>query len=341
MEPVEGIADLTRLQNWWDQAMPAPSQGPLTAQHIAGGRSNLTYEVRSGAAGWVLRRPPLGHVLETAHDVGREYQVITALAGTDVPVPRTYALCTDVEVIGAPFYVMEKVAGVAYRSAAQLAALGVERARTISCRLIDTLVTLHSVDPAEVGLAGFGRTEGYLSRQVRRWRRQLEASHTRALPLADALAGRLAAAVPPDSRAAIVHGDYRLDNLLVDHSDRPVALIDWEMATLGDPLMDLALLVVYDRLARMPGGAAVADATAAPGFLSADEMVHRYAVAGGGVPEHFGFYLALAAFKLAAVAEGIHFRHRPEQTVGDGLSPIGHLTEPLLKLGLSSLEGDC
>jgi len=330
--------DPVRFGEWFASTVQVAGN-ELTARLLAGGRSNLTYEVTDGVSTWVVRRPPLGHVLATAHDVAREFRVMSALQDTDVPVPKTYALCTDPEVIGVPFYVMERVQGTTYRRAVELEPLGAERTRTISIGLIDTLARLHAVDPAAVGLVDFGRPEGFLGRQVRRWRTQLDASHNRDLPAADELHARLAAAVPPESANAIVHGDYRLDNVLVDEHDRPAAVIDWEMATLGDPLTDVALLVVYRRLGTMLGHV-IPDAAGAPGFLDEEALIRRYAGGTSHAPSSFGFYLGLAAFKLAVILEGIHFRHLQGQTVGAGFEDVGTAVEPVLDVGLTALRGN-
>jgi aminoglycoside phosphotransferase (APT) family kinase protein len=329
--------ELTRLTDWFLASVPGAT-GPLRAQLVPGGKSNLTYEVTDGSATWIVRRPPLGHVLATAHDMAREYRVMSALQDTAVPVPRTYALCEDADVLGAPFYVMERVTGTPYRNAAELEPLGPERTRVISTGLVDTLATLHEVDPTAVGLADFGRPEGFLARQVGRWKKQLVASHCRDLPAADELHARLAADVPPQSAPGIVHGDYRLDNVLTDRHDRPAAVIDWEMATVGDPLTDLALLVLYQRLGALLGAGPVADAASAPGFLTEDEMVERYAGRSDRDLSRLGFYLGLAAFKLAAILEGIHYRHLHGQTVGPGFEHVGDAIHPLLDAGLSALK---
>ncbi|MGN9805663.1 phosphotransferase family protein [Micromonospora sp. L32] len=328
--------DLARLADWFAAAVPEAA-GELTARLIAGGKSNLTYEVGDGRRDWIVRRPPLGHVLATAHDMSREYRVMSALWTTDVPVPKTYALCSDADVLGAPFYVMERVDGTAYRHAAELERLGPERTRVISTRLVDTLAALHAVDPVAVGLADFGRADGFLARQVSRWKKQLDASYCRDLPAADELHARLASGVPSESTPGIVHGDYRLDNVLTDDRDRLAAVIDWEMATLGDPLTDLALLVLYQRLGRLVG-VAVADASSAPGFLTEDEILDRYAASSTRPLPPLGFHLGLAAFKLAAILEGIHYRHLRGQTVGSGFERLGEVTELLLDAGLTYLK---
>ncbi|NBE50011.1 phosphotransferase family protein [Streptomyces boluensis] len=331
--------DLARLGKWLAESVPEAGEN-LSARVLAGGRSNLTYEVTNGASTWIVRRPPLGHVLATAHDMAREFRVMSALQDTAVPVPRTYALCTDDTVLGAPFYVMERVTGTPYRNAVELEPLGPERTRVISTGLVDTLATLHEVDAAAVGLADFGRPEGFLTRQVSRWKRQLDASYCRDLPAADELHAKLAAHVPPQSAAGIAHGDYRLDNVLVDEQDRPAAVIDWEMATLGDPLTDLALLVLYQRIGTLLGGSSALspDASSAPGFLTEDEILQRYASRSDRDLSRFGFYLGLAAYKLAAVVEGIHYRHLHGQTVGSGFEHVGETVHPLLDTGLAALK---
>jgi aminoglycoside phosphotransferase (APT) family kinase protein len=330
--------DLGRFATWFADAGPGPVDGRLQATLIAGGKSNLTYRVEDGARTWIVRRPPLGHVLATAHDMAREYRVMTALRDTQVPVPTTYALCSDPDVLGAPFYVMEHVAGTPYRRAEELVALGEERTRAIATSMVDTLATLHEVDPVAVGLADFGRPEGFLARQVRRWKKQLDASYCRDLPGAVELHARLEANIPEQSPAGIVHGDYRLDNLLTDAEDRPAAVIDWEMATIGDPLTDLAVLVLYQRLGNVTGGWSVADAASAPGFLDENEIIERYAARSARDLSRFGFYLGLASFKLAAILEGIHYRHLHGQTVGSGFEHVGDAIHPLLDAGLNAYK---
>jgi aminoglycoside phosphotransferase (APT) family kinase protein len=275
-------------------------------------------------------------VLATAHDMALEHRVMTALRDTDVPVPRTYALCEDDTVLGAPFYVMERVHGTPYRTAAELAAIGPERTQAISRRSVETLATLHSVAPAAVGLADFGRPEGFLERQVRRWKKQLDASHSREVAGADELHALLAAGLPAEQPAAIVHGDYRLDNLLIDDRDRVAAVLDWEMATVGDPVTDVALMLVYGRLGALD--AAVADASSAPGFLSEEATVELYAERSGRDVSAIGFYLGLASFKLAVILEGIHYRYTQGQTVGEGFDSVGAAVEPLVAAGITALK---
>jgi aminoglycoside phosphotransferase (APT) family kinase protein len=330
---------LDRLRGFLDDAAPGLLDGgPLTGRVVAGGKSNLTYEVGDGSGTVIVRRPPLGHVLATAHDMVREHRVITALRDTAVPVPRTYAVCDDPDVIGAPFYVMERVAGTPYRFEAQLQPLGAERVRAISERMVDTLVALHAVDPASVGLTDFGRPEGFLERQVRRWKQQLDASRSRDLPGIDELHERLAGSLPAQGDPTIVHGDFRLDNLLVTGDDEVSAVLDWEMATLGDPLTDVALLEAYQTLPLMMDSVAVSDVSRTPGFIRGPELRQRYAAASGRDLGHLSFHLGLAYFKLAVILEGIHYRYTRGQTVGSGFATIGEATVPLVTAGLAALK---
>ncbi|PYC84028.1 acyl-CoA dehydrogenase [Streptomyces tateyamensis] len=311
--------------------------GELRAELIEGGRSNLTYRVTDGTARWVLRRPPLGHVLATAHDMAREYRVLSALHGSAVPVPRTLRLTEDPEVIGAPFYLMEFVEGTAHRDSAALAALGPARVRALADRLVDTLVALHAIDPQEVGLADFGRPEGFMARQVQRWGKQLAASRSREVPGIDRLAEALAASVPDSPAPALVHGDYRLDNVLVDPDDRIAAVLDWEMSTLGDPLTDLGLLVMYTDLAGQFAGV-IPGVALAPGFPSGPELVERYAAGSGRDVSGVDWYVAFASFKLAVVLEGIHFRFAQGRTVGAGFDRVGALVPHFVDHGLAALK---
>jgi aminoglycoside phosphotransferase (APT) family kinase protein len=345
MEAVVGVdqdvpgLDLDRLSGWFARAIPGAGER-LAASLIPGGRSNLTYVVSDGEHEWVVRRPPLGHVLATAHDMGREPRLMTALRDTAVPVPETYGFCDDPAIVGAPFFVMERVTGTPYRRAAELERLGPVRTRMIAARLVDTLAALHQVDPAGVGLADFGRPEGYLGRQLSRWKKQLDASHSRDLPAADELHACLAATVPDESGVGIVHGDYRLDNVLVDDHDLPTAVIDWEMATLGDPLSDLALMLVYHRVGQVAGSGSVSDVSRAPGFPSEGQVIARYAEATGKDLVRLGWHLGLASYKLAAILEGIHYRFLRGQTVGTGFDTIGEGMQALLDTGLATVRED-
>ena len=331
--------DLDRLAGFLDRECSGLIGGPLRAEVFDGGKSNITYRVTDGRDQWVVRRPPLGHVLATAHDMVRERRVIAALAPTPVPVPGILALCSDPEVIGAPFYVMELMPGIPYRQREQLEVLGPVRVRALSIRMVEVLADLHAVDPGEVGLGDFGRPEGFLARQVQRWRKQLDASKSRELLGVDELFEILVTSVPPQRPAAIVHGDYRLDNLLIDDADAVTAVLDWEMATIGDALTDLALLLAYNRMSRLEAGAIIASASNAEGFLTEEAILDTYAQRSGNDLEHVGFYLGLAYYKLAGIVEGIYARHLGGQTVGQGFDRLESLTEPLIQAGIASCKG--
>jgi aminoglycoside phosphotransferase (APT) family kinase protein len=332
--------DLARLQSYLEAKAPGLIGGPLSAELIAGGRSNLTYVLNDD---FVLRRPPLGHVLATAHDMAREFRVISALGATAVPVPEALLLCEDDSVLGAPFYLMARVPGVVLRHREQTDLLGADNRRAVAFAMMDTLADLHLVDPAAVGLGEFGRPEGFLERQVRRWSKQLAHSHSRDLPAADTLRELLGATIPASPRAGIVHGDYRLDNLIVDPDTlRVAAVLDWEMATIGDPQTDLGLLLAYwnvlDRI--KTGKNPIADGLgAAAGFPSGDELLERYA-SRAPLSDDLHWYLGLACYKLAVVLEGIHYRYTHGQTVGKGFDEIGELVLPLLEEGIAAINGE-
>ncbi|WP_432002933.1 phosphotransferase family protein [Streptomyces sioyaensis] len=329
--------DLERLRAHLDRERPGLTGGPLRAHLIEGGRSNLTYRITDGTGSWVVRRPPLGHVLATAHDMRREHRVISALHDTPVPVPEALLLCEDESVIGAPFYVMELVEGVPYRTAAQLAPLGPERTRAVVLSLVDTLVELHAVDPEAVGLGDFGRPEGFLERQLRRWGKQLSASKNRELPGIDELHEALGRALPASPAPTVVHGDYRLDNVLVGADDTLKAVLDWEMSTLGDPLTDLGLLVMYSSDLGLPESP-VSTTSGAPGHPTPAELIERYAARSGRDTSALAWYTAFAWFKLAVILEGIHYRFTLGQTVGAGFDRIGELVPVFIDHGLTTLK---
>ncbi|MEU6680831.1 phosphotransferase family protein [Streptomyces sp. NPDC046925] len=330
--------DLDQLRGHLDRERPGLVGGPLTARLIEGGRSNLTYAVTDGATRWVVRRPPLGHVLATAHDMKREHRVISALHGTDVPVPAPLLLCEDDAVLGAPFYVMEFVDGTPYRTAQELAPLGAERTRAAVLGLVDTLVDLHSVDPEAVGLGDFGRPDGFLDRQLRRWGKQLDASRNRDLAGIDELHAALGRQLPASPAATVVHGDYRLDNVLIGDDDRIKAILDWEMSTLGDPLTDLGLLVMYSTKLELPDSP-ISTTAGAPGHPDAAELIERYAARSGRDVSAVSWYTAFAWFKLAVILEGIHYRYTLGQTVGAGFDRIGELVPVFIEHGLTTLQG--
>jgi aminoglycoside phosphotransferase (APT) family kinase protein len=329
--------DLPELSTWLDQHHPGLRAGELSGEVIAGGKSNLTYRITDGTTTWALRRPPLAHVLPTAHDMVREFRVISALADTAVPVAPAIALCEDKAVLGAPFYLMGYVDGVVLDKPKLLRELDPADA-TRSCELLmDTLVDLHEVDPADVGLADFGRPDGFLARQVRRWHQQWQASETRPLDELAATVDRLTGTLPQQSAPAVVHGDYRLTNVMFAPAiDRIAAVVDWEMATLGDPLTDVGLLVVYQDLAQQ-GDTIMPQMRPDRGFLTAAQMVRRYAERSPRDLTHLNWYVGFGYFKLAVVAEGIHHRFLAGKTVGEGFDHFGAAVPVLLQAALHAL----
>ncbi len=336
---VPGIDDPRRLADWLrERGLGGP--GTPRIQLILGGRSNLTYRLDLAGAGsrnrLVLRRPPLGHVLPTAHDMSREYRVLTALHGGEVPVPAPVAICPDPGVIGAPFYLMEYVPGRVLRTREDAAGLTAAQGGQLSELVAGTLASIHGVDLEAAGLADFGRPEGYLRRQLARWQRQWELSATREVPGYDALVSRLAGGLPESTGHCLVHGDFRLDNMLIDLAGQPsvAAVVDWEMSTLGDPLADLGLSLVYwadpadADWAELGVGAGV---TSLPGFLSRAELARRYAESTGRDVEGIGYYMAFGYFKLAVVLEGIHARYLLRKTVGEGFEREGRAVPRLIE----------
>lgn len=338
------------LESWLRTEHPElVGESELTATLITGGRSNLTYRLLGGPTPLVLRRPPLGHVLASAHDMAREFRVISALGGSTVPVPEAvlYRDDTDgVAGVGTPFYLMSLVDGQVLSSPAANEPFSPTQLRTLSLDLVDTLARLHSIDPASVGLEDFGRAAGYLERQVRRWGEQYDKSRNRELPELDALQDVLRENVPTTVSSSLVHGDFRLDNAIVrvDADGRPriAAILDWEMATIGDSFTDLGLLGLYWDIRSISSQAAAVAASAvdpAAGYPSFAELLDAYAAARGTMVPELSWYLAFAAYKLAIILEGIHFRFQAGETVGPGFDTIGGLVTPLAQAGLRSLAG--
>ncbi len=322
-------------------ACRVPGIGQISIRLIAGGRSNPTYLVEDGARGWVLRRPPHGLVLETAHDMGREYRVMSALRGTAVPVPRTTVYCEDARVIGAPFYLMERLDGRTIRTRADAAALSPQDRLGLAETMLDTLAALHGIDPAEVGLADFGRPDGYLERQLRRWRRQWDAAHTVHRPLVDQLITALERKLPRTRRAGIVHGDYKVDNLMLSRHEpgKVIGLLDWEMSTLGDTLADVGLMLSFWDEEGRPCNPLTKGVTALAGFPGTDEMLTGYAARVSlDDTSQLDWYISLADLKIAVIFEQIHVRHIAGQTVGEGFDGIGQMVDPLLERAVDRLH---
>jgi len=320
--------DTERLADWlgWSE---------LSATRLPGGRSNLTYRLTNMTTmdSLVLKRPPLGESARSAHSVTREHLVTSALWGSEIPVPRPVSACADTTVLGAPFALWEHVDGTTYDDAVELAAVGAPGVRAIVADLVDTLAVLHGIDPTAVGLAEFGRPEGFLNRQLRRWGSQLD-DHGAALPPGiERLADDLTLAVPRSGPATIVHGDYRLGNTLV-REDKVIAVLDWEMATVGDPLTDLGLLICHtsrtDTVLPNPATAA--------GHPSPTEMIERYARRTGRDVSGIAWYVAFAFFKLAVVCLGVAARHRAGRMPGPGFDGFDDLAVSATTQAIATLE---
>ena len=334
--PTAHDLDVAALRDWLVEATDGEVSGSLSARLIAGGRSNPTYEVSDEVRAWVLRRPPPGHVLPTAHDMAREHRVLHALRDSAVPVPRVVGLCEDPAVIGASFYVMDRLDGTTLRTQEDTALLTPQQRADLAEQMVDTLVALHEITPASVGLEDFGRPDGFLERQLRRWRAQWDASATRERPEVHELLDRLGRAVPRTGAPGIVHGDFKVDNMMVDRADptRILGVLDWEMSTVGDTLTDLGILCSFWDQQGEFHNPITAGATALPGFPTRDQVVARYAEARGVDAGQIDWYLVLADLKIAVILEGIHARHSQGLTVGEGFEGIGAMVQPLLDRAL-------
>lgn len=302
--------DPARVGEWLDANVDG-ARGPYRFEVIAGGHSNLTFSVVGGdGRAMVLRRPPLSHGLASAHDMGREHRIISALADGPVPVPRTLGMCSDESVNGAPFYVMERVDGIVVRDEETAREALDHEARSAASRsLVDTLAALHSVDPVAVGLGELSRHEGYLARQLKRWYGQWNAQKTRELPVVDEVHDALMGSLPEQGPATIVHGDYRLDNTMLAPDGTVAAVLDWEICTLGDPLADVGLLCVYWTGPGDEPSPWAAAATRVEGFWDRRHLVDRYAEVSGRDLSDLDTYIAFASWKLACILEGVYARY--------------------------------
>ena len=335
--PTDIHLELDRLRSFLERHLDTPLHGPLRAERLSGGRSNPTHRLTDGSRRWILRRPPAGPVPGGAHDISREYRVMTALRDSAVPVPRTVCLSAGTDGLGAPFYVMDAVEGRTLRTGADTEVLSLDQRRRLGENLVDTLVALHEIDPARCGLDGWGRPDGFLTRQLERWRRQWYAIATRECPEVDKIIAMLGPATPPLRFPGIVHGDYKIDNVLVGHQDptRILAVLDWEMATTGDTLADLGLLVSFWDEPGAMFNPITAGATAHPGFPSAGEIIGRYADRRGIDPAMIDWYVAFSDLKVAVLLEQIHARYLRGETVGAGFDDIGDMVAPLLARSLN------
>jgi aminoglycoside phosphotransferase (APT) family kinase protein len=320
MGDIEGI-DVDRVTAWFQQNIDGV-ETPLSFELIAGGRSNLTFKVTDAAGrDYVLRRPPTSHVLPTAHDMGREHRIISALGPTPVPVAPALGFCDDESVNGRPFYVMGYVDGHIIRDAATAEkVLGVDERRAAGDSLADVLAEIHAVDVDAVGLGDLGRREGYIERQLKRWYGQFQKSQEgtdRRVPLVDEMHDFLLERVPEQGPAAIVHGDYRLDNTMLGDDGRVKAVLDWEICTLGDPLADVGLLMVYWADKGDESALLGLAPTALDGFPTRAELRARYAEKSGRDVSQLDFYVAFGYWKLACIVEGVYARYAGGAMAGD------------------------
>ncbi|WP_024800299.1 phosphotransferase family protein [Nocardia sp. BMG51109] len=315
--------------------------GDLRVELISGGRSNLTFTAADDVSKWVVRRPPVAGLTPSAHDMNREYTVTHALRNSAVPVAKSVAFDAEGTTLGAPMTVVEFVDGTVIRDQDDLAALTDEQVSAGVDELVRVLADLHAVDPHAVGLEKFGRPEGYVARQVNLWASQWDRVKTRELPDVAALHAALSEAVPRHSAASIVHGDYRIDNTILDSADpsRVRAVVDWELSTLGDPLADVALMCVY----RAPIFDLVLGSRAAwtsDRIPTADALAQKYATVSGRDLGNWGFYLALANFKLGVIGEGITHRALRGSDAGSAAERAAEATPEFMAAGLRALKGD-
>lgn len=313
--------------------------GELTIDLISGGKSNLTYTVTDGVSTWVARRPPTGGLTPSAHDMGREWAVTSALQSTSVPVARTVAFDADGSVIGAPCTVVEFVDGRVVRTAEDLDAYSDDEVARNLDALVQTLADLHAVDYREVGLGEFGRPAGFAARQVKLWARQWGHVKTRELPDVERLVDALAARVPEQARESVVHGDFRVDNTIIDADDpaRIAAVVDWEMSTLGDPLTDVALMCVY-RTGAFDQVLGFSAAWTSDRYASVDEIAQTYSTATVFDLGDWDFYLGLANLKLGVIAEGITYRALSGASSGDGAEKAAEATAAFIADGLRHIS---
>ncbi|MDA8195833.1 MAG: phosphotransferase family protein [Actinomycetota bacterium] len=337
---MEGIKE-PNVSDWISRNV-ANFQGPYDYQLIAGGRSNLTFQVTDAKGEMViLRRPPISHVLPTAHDMTREHRILTGLDKVVFPSPKPIALCTDNDVNDYPFYIMEKVDGHILKEEKYVEATfpTLDDRRKMSENLVSTLVKLHSFDPDEIGLSDLGRKDGYIERQLKRWFNQYQASGdeiNHRVPLVEDMHQKLVSAVPEQAKSAIVHGDYRLDNTLITNDCEVAAVLDWEICTLGDPLADIGLLLVYwtEKTDQHPPLASV---TQMDGFATRSEIAKLYAEMTGVDLSLINYYVSFGYWKLACILEGVYSRYVQGARGGDR-SEVGDYAKQVQLLAEASKE---
>ena len=334
--------DVAALQDYLTAKIPDLAGKPLEVLQFPGGHSNLTYLLKAGARELVLRRPPFGTKVKSAHDMGREFRILSALSGSYPHAPKPIAYCEDPSVMGASFYVMERLRGVILRKELP-PALGLDAARfrTLCENLVDALVDLHGLDYKQIGLDGLGKPDGYVQRQVQGWTERYKASQTDDVPVVEQVATWLEANRPPDSGASLIHNDFKLDNVVLDPNDptRIVGILDWEMSTIGDPLMDLGTFISYwveasdDAMMQLMRGGP----SEQPGALTRAEIVERYVSRSGRNVPNPEFYYVFGLFKTAVVIQQIYYRYRQGLTKDERFSVFGVGVQALCEQAARSL----
>ncbi len=314
---------------------------PLMVEQFPSGFSNLTYLLRAGEREWVLRRPPFGANIKGGHDMAREYRLLSALHPTYHKVPRPLAYCDDNAVLGAPFYVMERVRGVIFRNRPPKGVTPIpELMRGISTALVDTLIELHQLDVNAAGLSDLGQPEGYVARQVQGWARRYENARTDDLPAMEQAAQWLIAHPPTESGAALVHNDFKYDNVVLDPADltRPIAVLDWEMATLGDPLMDLGTTLGYWAEPDDPLELRQFNVTHLPGNLTRQQVAARYAERTGRDVSNIAFYYVFGLFKIGVILQQIYARYKQGLTHDERFGRLIILEQVVAAMAVKAIE---
>ena len=339
--------DWGRIEAWLRARLPGCGidgldlEQPMTAEQFPGGHSNLTYLIRFGASELVVRRPPLGPVAPTAHDMAREFRWLSAVHPVFPLAPRVYLLCDDPAVAGCVFYVMERRQGLIVRREEPPAlADRPDARRQVSDAMVRTLASLHAIDVSTPPLSTLGKPVGFVERQVRGWTDRWHRSRTGDVPDMDRLAAWLAEHLPPNpDRPAIVHGDFKLDNVMLDERDvaNVVGVFDWEMSALGDPLVDVGILLAYWAPTSPPGEDALTAVTDRPGYYRRDEIVARYAELSGRDLSNIGFYEIFALFKIAVVIQQIYYRFMVGQTDDQRFARFGERVAFLAREGVAKL----
>ena len=333
--------DIENVTGWLKSRTSA--EGQLLFDLVTHGRSNLTYVVSDEKDDrWVLRRPPTGHVLASAHDMGREHRIISALQETGVPVPDVVGMCNDESITGAPFFVMSFVDGHIVKDIEDSKAFSPDERRVQSESLVDVLAQLHAINPDEIGLGDLGKKEDYVGRQLRRWKRQVDEGSDRELPLFNDLHSKLEIGKPEQIGSGITHGDYRLDNCMIGADNKVAAVLDWELCTLGDVLADLGGMLMWWGKSGNENSTMNDPPTLADGYLTTNEVIERYARASSRDLSHLSYYVAFQFWRLAAIIEGVRVRFTAgamgDKDIGDELRGFKVRIDGLLEASASTLE---